>query len=568
MAQSNAIHQAACSLQAGNWSTYLSQVKASYQIYEDEVWAQMAKKHPEPVNIITALTNLSGSDINIVCRWLLPIIGHLTQFQVTEAKQLLDFSERLDPSYRYMVADQLTPHILAEPKLGLELGSHLHSENKQQEQSIFIWAAAFAAGAPKDAAEYVAKLLAGAVETEMRMASILCIHLPTNNEEVQCVFTNLEPTSIEALCAKTAQLGKTAWAALCYLARYSSSATLALKAALDAVIPEAIIEITNSLHQSKLSNTGVTGDTIEELIRRLLTISLHYNNLRPHIDVAIERVIYQKDTRQISLQPIVELDTAEIDVVNAFPNMFEALSNHPTEFSQILTEWLLSPTVNFNSLSSLLSICTNNRELAIFDEDVFSAQTTERRENAALRILSLTHDGPTVCDFCLLIAKMTKIGEERLNLLKLMLENAFLEFPATTEAFLTEKLASLPLVTPEAIIFQKTLAHAVEWRKIFEQLPYRKELRPSDTELQVLQARKRRFNREINKMAKEKSIFASICSTEHLVQGRRFTTHSSHSGPQIMQMAAYSHSIELPFSELADPMGGEIERYSMRRNAR
>lgn len=65
-------------------------------MYKDEAWVPMAKKHPEPINIITALANLSGSDITIGCRWLLPIIGYLPQFHAKNAKQLLDFSEHLD----------------------------------------------------------------------------------------------------------------------------------------------------------------------------------------------------------------------------------------------------------------------------------------------------------------------------------------------------------------------------------------------------------------------------------------------------------------------------------------
>jgi hypothetical protein len=60
--------------------------------------------------------------------------------------------------------------------------------------------------------------------------------------------------------------------------------------------------------------------------------------------------------------------------------------------------------------------------------------------------------------------------------------------------------------------------------------------------------------------AAERSVFASIFTNVHLAQGRRFATHTAHGAPQIAEMQQASHSIELPSSELADPVGGMLRR--------
>ena len=213
-------------------------------------------------------------------------------------------------------------------------------------------------------------------------------------------------------------------------------------------------------------------------------------------------------------------------------------------------------------------MCTSSRAPVVLDEVAFAAQTPERRVKAARRLLALMHHGPTLCHFCELIATMSMLGSERFNLSGEMLDNAFLEYPGATEEFLRDKTSTLSPSAPETQVFQGIYANVLQWRSVLEKLPNRKELRPSDAVFQVLRARKRRINREIMRVAAEQSIFASLCTNVHMAQGRKFASHTPFGAPQITQMAESSHMVELPSSELADPMRGQIERNNLLRNAR
>ena len=192
--KSDVIHIAACSLQAGQWSEYESQVKAAYRISEDKVWRLMAKQHPGTVNIFEALTTHSSQDGSAACRWLLPVVGQLPNLTFSDAKQLLTFADTLAPSYRHMPAEQLKPHIAARPELGRELGEFLRTEDAPGEASVFVWAGAFANGAPKAAASYIEALLTD-VAGDARLATVLTTFLPAENEEIQRVIASLEPVA-------------------------------------------------------------------------------------------------------------------------------------------------------------------------------------------------------------------------------------------------------------------------------------------------------------------------------------------------------------------------------------
>lgn len=565
--KSDVIHIAACSLQAGQWSEYESQVKAAYRISEDKVWRLMAKQHPGTVNIFEALTTHSSQDGSAACRWLLPVVGQLPNLTFSDAKQLLTFADTLAPSYRHMPAEQLKPHIAARPELGRELGEFLRTEDAPGEASVFVWAGAFANGAPKAAASYIEALLTD-VAGDARLATVLTTFLPAENEEIQRVIASLEPSLADTLIENAAVLGSLAWTAMCLIADQSAKARNALSEALRSGLPEAIIAIANSLFRRDQTTVGVTGAPVEEIISSLLQIGLADERFRHHIDAAVDSLFFRPELRPIATHTVMGLGATTNDVVKALPEVFGALANHPSEFASVLTNWLLSPDANFASLASLLSMCTSSRAPVVLDEVAFAAQTPERRVKAARRLLALMHHGPTLCHFCELIATMSMLGSERFNLSGEMLDNAFLEYPGATEEFLRDKTSTLSPSAPETQVFQGIYANVLQWRSVLEKLPNRKELRPSDAVFQVLRARKRRINREIMRVAAEQSIFASLCTNVHMAQGRKFASHTPFGAPQITQMAESSHMVELPSSELADPMRGQIERNNLLRNAR
>jgi hypothetical protein len=75
-----------------------------------------------------------------------------------------------------------------------------------------------------------------------------------------------------------------------------------------------------------------------------------------------------------------------------------------------------------------------------------------------------------------------------------------------------------------------------------------------------MRAMRSRMNREILRVANERSIFAALSTKMNIAQGRRFVVRTEHGLTSISEMQQASHAIELPSSELADPVGGMLRR--------
>ncbi|MCY1551252.1 hypothetical protein D9M68_875690 [compost metagenome] len=149
-----------------------------------------------------------------------------------------------------------------------------------------------------------------------------------------------------------------------------------------------------------------------------------------------------------------------------------------------------------------------------------------------------------------------------------MLQVLFDEYPAATDKFLKEKAKACSRSAPEARSYRAVYASVLRWRRVLERLPALQELRPTDNELHILRTLKSRLNREILRGAAERSIFANMVSSAHVAQGRKVVIRTPHGSPQVVAMGEASHSIELPSSELADPMRGHLNRIQLLRDAR
>jgi hypothetical protein len=73
---------------------------------------------------------------------------------------------------------------------------------------------------------------------------------------------------------------------------------------------------------------------------------------------------------------------------------------------------------------------------------------------------------------------------------------------------------------------------------------------------------------EIHRGAEAMSVFASTMTKVHIAQGNRVTSHIEDGPMAICSMGQFGHSIELPSSELSDPMRGFIHRMKMLENSR
>jgi hypothetical protein len=548
------------------WQEYESQVRACAPEDEEGLWLALGGAHGREVQLMDLLLRWPLESLRSACRYLLPAVGRASVLTLSDAQGLLRFADRLEPSYRYISAESLRPHLVGVPGLGVELGEMLRLSEPQRDGARRVWAAAFASAAPRGAANFVVRLATGkASDTQLLAMLLQC--LPFNEPDVASIIVVEETRLATLLRNAAAELGTDAWDALTQLAGVSSTAMSTLNDDLEAANPHAVVAISNWLHRVSTPTVGASAVPIEHLVSRLLELALGNEQLRAHIDSAVASLLHRSAIRSILLPCISELGVVDAKVAELFGETFDEVCDKPDDFAKVLTDWLLSPDACFAAVESMLSRCSAQRAPIALDAAAFAAASAERRVKAARRLLALTHHGPTLCQFIASIAQITSLGTEGLNTVAEMLNEAVAEYPGATEGFLRAQTRPSSRNERNAAVYRGVYANLLRWRRVLARLPARKELCPTDSEMHALRSMRRRMNRDILRGAAKRSVFASLVTSVHVAQGTRFASHTQRGPTQVAQMMQASHSIELPSSELADPMRGMLQRFRLLRSA-
>lgn len=534
---------------------------------QDELWEGIAAAHPTDLNLIDTIINWPIETARNCCNRLFPAVGKLPSLLLADALRLLTYASIMGSSFGYTCVQHLRPHIARQPSLGIQIGEHLRSASDADEASQRLWASAFAPASSRTAAEFALKLTTGGGISAHLLVYLIQM-LPADSPDVQVTLTPREKDISDILFGCTAELGQSAWAALTCFIDISPTAMGYLLAALDADEPNAAIAMSNALYGIKHPAVGVTREPLERIVQRLLKVALKDEQVLHHVDNGIESLLYQGSLRPHAVSCLHDLCTAECRVAEQFSSTFAALGENGEDFAYILSSWLLRAEANFDAIRSLLSRCTLGQVSVGLDSVAFAKASSERRIKAARRLLALTLNGPTLCQFISAITEMTALGEERIDLGRQMLHTAFDEYPTATGDFLKEKAKACSRSAPEAGAYRTVYTSVLRWHRVLRRIPALEELRPTDSELHILRTLKNRLNREILRGAAERSIFANMVSSVHIAQGRKVVIRTPYGSPQVVPMGEASHSIELPSSELADPMRGHLQRIHLLRDAR
>ncbi|MES2106962.1 MAG: hypothetical protein V4634_23300, partial [Pseudomonadota bacterium] len=109
-------------------------------------------------------------------------------------------------------------------------------------------------------------------------------------------------------------------------------------------------------------------------------------------------------------------------------------------------------------------------------------------------------------------------------------------------------------------VYEQEYSNVCHWREILEKLPEALELEATGTERFDLAQYKKGINKEILKEARSNSIFSQMSQQVHVIQGKKVVRHGHFGLSEITEMKESSYYIELPASEIADPVGAAIER--------
>ena len=548
------------------YSDYRSLVsKHLFQDGEQAMWESLAAAHPADINFVDAITTLPPTQISSLSLQLFPILSKLSLLSFADVLRLLEFAQQVPTSHLDGLGDGIRAQISLHPDFGRALGEGI-AHHSADSMVLRVWALAYSRAVPIMAAEFIVSMLDGS-EVDQQLIIALATFLSFSTDEVSEIVSPKEDELAGLLLEKTTSNGATAWEALTSYAKSSQLALGYLLAAIESGNDEAIIAFSSSLFRLKATTVGPNAQPLEPVVKQLLAAGYNNENVRAHVDGGLRTLLFSSDQRAMVVTCLIEWGSADSDITEVFPNTFESLEHHQSDFIRLFTAWLLQPDTNFEAISSLLSRCVSTRAPTGIDKELFTSAEPVRQVKAMRRLLALTNFGPILCDFISQIAEMSELKGRELDFAVELLNRAFQEFPEATEQFLREKSKSVPKRTEISQVYRGVLANALRWRRVLNRLPSLNELRPTDEEIQVIRSLRVRFNRDVQKQAAEKSFFAQLVSTSHIAQGRRFASHDFKTPPTIGSMAQHSHSIELPTSELSDPMKGYLQRAFMLRDA-
>lgn len=521
------------------------------------LWHLLASNHGSEFDLLELLLMWPQAD---AATWLLaPAVAHLGALTFEEAMALLVFSGRVDQSYHRSIVEALQPHVAHDPALGERLGEALKTGSFSSKQ-LLVWAGSFCGGAGVTAVTYAISLPEGDEGADRLLAAVLCC-LPMQEPGVQQFVREHEAMLVERVAGSVFSTGREAWFALGVLTQTSAKAVELLAEAATSGNADAMDAISVTLHSGDTECIGASGVKVGEIVDRLLHAALGNLGLRQKVSRLLAALVYRGNLRSFVVGRLEALgQVTQVDAGELFAEAFDALAQYRDAFASVLTSWLIWDHVSLGALRSLLSRCSSSPELVALESTSYAAAPVERRAAAGLRLLALCYHGPVLCRFIGLLAETPTLQPEGLQQAAALLNEAFLEYPTATVDFLKSRTRVAMRREPYAAVYRGVLTNALRWQRLLAKLPKVAELRPSAAEFQALSAMRWRQNKEILRMARERSVLASLAKQVHVAQGKRVASHVSHGLPRVSTMVERSYTMELPSSEVADPVGGALRR--------
>lgn len=228
--------------------------------------------------------------------------------------------------------------------------------------------------------------------------------------------------------------------------------------------------------------------------------------------------------------------------------------------SVTVTRLLLAEPPNFPALRDYVTKIGAQDNLFL-DLDSIDALDTPGLAKLTRRILGLCVFGPLLCS---LIFSLTRLKDAETRVYSIVgdIFGNFIsdEFPNTTRDFLQCRLTDSAVGTPLRSLIEGLLRHMSERENVYDELPTLNELRPAHEKLQSYRVAKLKEQKEILEQADRQSVLGSLFSTVNLKYGRAVSTEIQGRLTEPTHLKQISYSIELPRSELRDPVAGILRR--------
>ncbi len=529
----------------------------------DEAFPALGKLHGcgHDVYSMLASTGESNDEQRAKVKLLLPAVAHASPCTVDEGLKVLRFADITTVGYRFEIAEQLKSQFAGRDELAVQLGNALIDGTAGGEAAMWVWAGAFAGASPEAALHFSTEAI-GRSNRATLLGAILLTFFNRKSPLVREAWLAHEKQLVAGVlkCIEGHPLEYVLWRVLTILADV-------LPAACDEVVkvlshgPEMGLEaVANWLTVSSTPAVFASNLPLEDVLRSLLGHSSTMESLRKALDQDLDHLLGQDATKDVAETVFSELGTQFIDVRAMYPDATSALADDPQRFARFFTRWLVQPNTAPQPTHSLMSQSISGHALISLDAATFSTADFAGRKRLMRRLLAWAVNGPLLCQFAAQLAETPEMQPDGLKIALGMFEHFFPDYPNLTEEFLKQRLDSIPAESEAAQMYRMLHDSAREWGQTLANLPDLKELRIPDVKHFALRQIHSDRNRDINRRAKDLSFFGAFVLSLHIKQGRRYVTRRASGVSEIVEMQSMEHSIDLPSSEVADPVGGWLER--------
>jgi ribosomal protein L17 len=224
-----------------------------------------------------------------------------------------------------------------------------------------------------------------------------------------------------------------------------------------------------------------------------------------------------------------------------------------------VTGMLLAEPPDFSALRDFIGRIGTRTNLALDLKQIDSLDAVGLA--VTRRILGVSVFGPSLCSLVFSLTRLTNAERRTFSIVGDVFGNYISdEFPNTTRDFLQASLASSAEGSSLRALLEDLLRHMQEREKLYDELPQLQELKPAHEKLQSYRVAMLKEQREILEHAEQQSVFASLFPKINLKYGRSVITEVQGQFTVPTHVNHISHSVEIPRSELRDPVAGILRR--------
>lgn len=528
---------------------------------------RLAEADLREVDLLDSFERWVPVNLYAACHTVLPAFGLSSRADVPRLIRLLRMvSDGTDPRANY-ISEALEVRFASQPSLPQELAACFESGCPINDTACRVWASSFAAAHPVAAAQFVVDRLEPQA-SDQRAVRALVVAIPWREAEVRTLLMSHRQAMLTWLKGLLETNADDAWYCLVEFGQFDADAYALVAEGLERGVSPAVQHVARTLFRMDGTAYAVNDVPLADVLQHLVSLACADASVCDNVDLALSSCLKRQSQRPIAIKCVRALGGGPDDVLKRFDSTFYALSEDAALFKEVLTGWLLSPTASFNVISATLNLVASNRAPAGLDEALFAGATPLARTKAVRRLLGLLGDGAALCEFAADIARMVSLRDAGIELASQMFNLLKDEFPRATEEFLKPLAAPALRRDRGAQVFRGVYAIVMTWKRHLERLPNRPELHIGDADAMAFRTARMKQQREIHRGAEAMSVFASVMTKVHIAQGHRVTSHMQDGPSPISDMGHFSHAVELPSSELSDPMRGLLQRMQMRGTSR